>query len=344
VRRAVIQGPRDAVLAEAPLPHRPPGAYLVAVRACALCTWEQRVHRGATPQYPFAGGHEIGGAIVAGPDGGLPAGTLVAVSRLPRCGRCVACTSGLDNLCAYLTPSGGGDGPGGLAEYLVADERDVAPLPDARTPAEAALVEPLACVLNSLAVARVERGSRLAVVGNGFMGVLHARAAAARGAEAVLHDTGPAPAGLEHAWSGPRRALEPEREALSRRTPSPDDGPFDAAIVIRGAPRSVTAAAHLVRPGGVVSVYSSLGRDEDIGLPSQLMRRKQVVLTAAASHRRSDFAAAVRQVGDGTVAVADLVHRSYPLARVQEALEYAGATDSGRVIVTLDGELNPSES
>ncbi len=68
------------------------------------------------------------------------------------------------------------------------------------------------------------------------------------------------------------------------------------------------------------------------------MRRKQILLTAAASHRRIDFAAAARHVADGTVAVADLVHRSYPLARVQEALTFAAATDTGRVIITLDGD------
>jgi len=342
VKQAIIRAPGEALVREAPPPVRPADGYLVAVRACALCTWEQRVYRGATPQYPFAGGHEIGGVVAAGPDGGpLAPGTLVAVSRLPRCGRCAACERGLDNLCAYLTPFDAGEGPGGLAEYLVAAEGDLAALPDTRTAAEAALVEPLACVLNSLAVAGVDAGSRLAVVGNGFMGVLHARAAAARGAEVVVLETGAAPAGLERAWRGARRPLG--EDALATQAPLPEGEAFDAAIVIRGAPWSIAAAAQLVRPGGVVSVYASLAADVSVGLPSRLIRRRQLVLTAAASHRRVDFARAAEHVADGTVAVADLVHRRYPLAQVQAALAYAAETDSGRVIVTLDGQAEPME-
>ncbi len=124
--------------------------------------------------------------VVGGPDGGLAPSTTVAVSRLPRCGRCSACQAGLDNLCAYLTAGAPDEGPAGLSEYLVVSPSDLEPLPEGRDPAEAALVEPLACVLNSLAVAGVNRDSRLAVIGNGFMGILHARAAAARGAKVTL--------------------------------------------------------------------------------------------------------------------------------------------------------------
>lgn len=338
MKRALIQGPHVAVLEELPVPLREPDEYLVAVRACGLCTWEQRVHRGASAQYPFAGGHEVGGVVAAGPDDGFAPGTIVAISRLPRCGRCFACRSGFDNLCSYLTARKADEGPAGLSEHLVASAGDLESLPGERSPTEAALVEPLACVLNSLSVARIERGSRLAVIGNGFMGILHARAAAAQGAEVTVLKTGPAPVGLEHAWQHSQQSLELGYEALTARSPRPEDGVFDAAIVVRGAPRSVIAAAHMVRPGGVVSVYASLAGNEDIGLPSRLMRRKQLVLTAAASHRRVDFAAAARHVADRSVVVEDLVYRSYPLSQVQEALSLASDTDSARVIVTLDGD------
>lgn len=337
----MIEAPGRAVLEEHPPPQPLSDAYLVAVRACGICTWEQRVHRGETGGYPFAPGHEIGAVVVSGPPGGLEAGTVVAVSRLPRCGECDACRDGLDNLCTYLGPSPPGEGPGGLSEYLVAAVADVAPLPPGHTPIEAALVEPLACVLNSLASAGVGPGTRLAVIGNGFMGVLHARAAAAAGAHPTLLSTGPAPAGLVTAWQGDERPLDLADAALSGRTPAPIEGEFDAVIVVRGAPRSVVAAAHLVRPGGLVCIYASLSVDLDISIPNQLMRRKQIGFTAAASHRRTDFAAAARLIGTGAVAVADLVHRSFSLADAQEALSLASEIDSGRVMVTLDGAASP---
>ena len=39
---------------------------LVQVKACAICTWEQRFYRGSKPEdYPFRGGHEASGVAVA---------------------------------------------------------------------------------------------------------------------------------------------------------------------------------------------------------------------------------------------------------------------------------------
>jgi L-iditol 2-dehydrogenase len=248
----------------------------------------------------------------------------------------MACELGLDNLCAYLTDHGSDEGPGGLSEYLAVDASDVMPLVRDRTAVEAALVEPLACVLNSLSVASVEHGSRLAIVGNGFMGILHARAAQAMGANVALIHTGPSPVGLEYAWEGSRRSLHSLGARFADRVPAIEDGAFDAVIVIRGMPQSAIAAAHLVRPAGVVSIYASRPSGEDTCLPGQLIRRKQIRLTAAASHRRVDFADAARLIGDGSVVVADLVHCTYPLAEVQEALTLACEVDSGRVIVALD--------
>jgi L-iditol 2-dehydrogenase len=328
MRRAILREPGVAALEEAPTPTRAPEDYLLAVGACGICTWEQRVHRGAAGPHPFAGGHEIGAIVLEGPAGGLAPGTVVAVSRLPRCGECDECRRGFDNLCAYRTPPGPGEGPGGFAERLVAAAEDVAALPPGKMPAEAAMVEPLACVLNSLATTLVEPGARVAVIGNGLMGVLHARAAAAIGAEPTLVHTGPEPAGLAGAWQGPDLRLP---EDLGAETSLPGAGEFDRVIVIRGLPESLPVATRLAAPGGLIGIYAS--RQIEISVPAPVMRRKELGFIAAASHRRVDFEAAAAKVGDGTVLVGDLIHRSFPLGQIEDALDFACETDSGRIMV-----------
>lgn len=301
---------------------------LVAVEACGVCSWEQRVFRGAKPQYPFAGGHEVGGSVMEAPNGELPVGARVAVSRLPRCGLCDACRAGKDNLCAYGTgATADPDGPGGLTEYLLASPQDVVTV-RASAP-ETALAEPLACVLNSLDIAGVGRASAVVIVGNGFMGVLHARAAAAVGAYVTVVATSPVPAGLEGAWAGATIGFAEAVGQLDRCA-------FDAVILIRDVTSSLGLAGELVRPGGTVSVFASVPSGTAIGLPARLLRIKELRLTAAASHRDRDFQAAARMISDGVVRVDDLVHRVFPLRRVRDALEYATAFDTGRIIVTTD--------
>jgi L-iditol 2-dehydrogenase len=334
VKRAEFYKVEGVRLTEKARPRPDLGSVLVAVRACGLCTWEQRVYRGAKPHYPFAGGHEIGGVVVEAPGGEFPPGMTVAVSRLPRCRTCNACKSGKDNLCAYGTRAmSDPDGPGGLAEYVIASACDIAAVP-ARSHAEAALVEPLACVQNSLGIAQVGRGTRLAIIGNGFMGVLHARAAAAVGAHVTLLRTDdPAPAGLERAWPG---------ESLDADDPAdrPQSSAFDAVILIRDVVAKLPLAGDIARPGGVVSVFASLPVTEIIGLPTSLLRTKELRLTGAASHHERDFELAGKMVDDGRVRVDDLIHRRFLLADLSDALAFATTNDTGRVVVTIGPELN----
>jgi L-iditol 2-dehydrogenase len=333
VKRAVFYAPHKVGLTEKARPTPDSGSVLVEVRACGLCTWEQRVYRGSKRQYPLAGGHEVGGVVVEAPGGEFAPRTTVAVSRLPRCRTCDACTSGKDNLCAYGTGEmSEPDGPGGLAEYVIASARDIVAVP-ARSPAEAALVEPLACVQNSLGIAEVGGATRLAIIGNGFMGVLHARAAAAVGAEVTLLRTGPAPTGLEHAWPG-------ESLDADDATHPPESSAFDAVILTRAVAANLPLAGDIARPGGIVSVFASLPPTEVIGLPTSLLRTKELRLTGAASHRERDFQLAGRMLDDGRVRVDDLIHRSFPLARLSEALAYASSTDTGRVVIAIGPELN----
>jgi L-iditol 2-dehydrogenase len=334
VKRAVFDEVEGVRLTEKARPKPDCGSVLVAVRACGLCTWEQRVYRGAKPHYPFAGGHEIGGVVEEAPGGEFVPGTTVAVSRLPRCWTCNACKSGKDNLCAYGTRAmSDPDGPGGLAEYVIASVRDVVAVP-ARSPAEAALAEPLACVHNSLGIAEVGPATRLAIIGNGFMGVLHARAAAVAGAQVTLLRTDhPAPTGLQHAWHG---------ESLDADDPAdrPESSAFDAVILIRDVVAKLPLAGDIARPGGIVSVFASLPATELIGLPTSLLRTKELRLTGAAGHRERDFQLAARMVDDGRVRVDDLIHRRFPLADLSGALAYATSTDTGRVVVAIGRELD----
>jgi threonine dehydrogenase-like Zn-dependent dehydrogenase len=186
-------------------------------------------------------------------------------------------------------------------------------------------------VQNSLDIGEVGPGTRLAIIGNGFMGVLHARAAAAAGAHVTLLRTGPAPVGLERAWSG-------ESVDVDDPAHQPDSSAFDAVILTRDVVANLPLAGELARPGGIVSVFASLPPTQVIGLPTQLLRTKELRLTAAASHRERDFQAAGKMIDDGSVRVDDLIHRRFPLARLSEALEYASSKDTGRVVIAIGPE------
>ncbi|MBI4560533.1 MAG: zinc-binding dehydrogenase [Candidatus Rokubacteria bacterium] len=128
-------GPEVLRYEEAPDPAIGPGGVLVRVRACALNHLDLWVRNGLpalrTP-LPFWTGSDIAGEVVeVGAEvPGLKAGDRVAMNPNLTCGRCEYCGSGEDPLCDSFGIIGE-HAPGGLAEYVKTDARNVLPLPDA---------------------------------------------------------------------------------------------------------------------------------------------------------------------------------------------------------------------
>ena len=98
------------------------------------------------------------------------------------CGRCRYCVSGRETLCETQQNSGYSV-DGAYAEYAVADERYVVPVPDAVSSRDAA---PLTCAgvttFKAIKVADVQPGESVAVFGIGGLGHLAAAVRAARAA------------------------------------------------------------------------------------------------------------------------------------------------------------------
>jgi L-iditol 2-dehydrogenase len=153
---------------EVPAPSEPWA--LVRVEACGLCTWEQRVYRGAKPTYPFWGGHEVCGIVeeISGArTTGVGVGDRVAIALMRRCGHCEYCRRGQDNHCSYVRPEGPDGlpaGPRGLSEVIVVPMYKLFRLSRGVTPEDGALVEPVACALRSIDMARRNLAGAFTVV------------------------------------------------------------------------------------------------------------------------------------------------------------------------------------
>lgn len=125
MKQAVMTEPGSIELRDVALPVMGEGDVLVKIDAVGICTWEQKFFKGIPGSYPFIGGHEISGRVLAvGPAVAQPLspGDKVVVASLTRCGECYYCRRGMDNLCLHTgSESTPGEmwGPGGFAEYLL---------------------------------------------------------------------------------------------------------------------------------------------------------------------------------------------------------------------------------
>ena len=340
-RRAVFVEPRHIRFDDLPIPEPGPRQALVRVRACALCTWEQRSYTGEESFYPLSSGHEVAGELVAVHDTALTdakIGDRVVASMLSRCGCCESCRRGLDNICDNNRKAYRGrdvEGPAGLAEYVLVEDYQLYLASDDVPFEELCLAEPLACVIRSVRKAAINRGDRVVVIGAGIMGLMHLMLAKQAGAMVYVSE-----------MNGQRSALALEMgadgvidagngsfvEQVKELT-----GGYGADVVFCAV--SVAAALEqsleVVAKGGRVHVYASIHpRGVRISVDPNLFHSKEIVLTGTISQDRNDMRQAVQMISDRRVDLRPLISLSFPLDQLESALQAAIRPDTYRVIVT----------
>ena len=166
-------GPEVLQYAEIADPKPGSNEVLVRVHACALNhldLWVRQGLNGVTFPLPLVPGSDIAGEVAA--VGELAArvhiGDKVVLAPGASCGRCAACAAGRDNECRKYTVLGYGRN-GGCAEYVVAPEVNVLPMPANLSFEEAAAV-PLVFLTAwhmLVARARLQPGEEVLVLGAG---------------------------------------------------------------------------------------------------------------------------------------------------------------------------------
>ena len=232
---------------EVPAPEPGPGEVRIRVRACAVCRTDLHVVEGELPRrkMPVIPGHQIVGAIERNGPGAtaFAPGTRVGVAWLHRtCGVCEFCRGGRENLCDRPDFTGY-TVDGGYAEYAVAPQEFVYPIPDGFPDRNAA---PLLCAgiigFRCLRVSGIARGARLGLYGFGAAAHVAIQVARYWGVEvyAATRDERHRKLALElgAVWAGGTVAEPPQ--------------PLDAAIVFAPAGEIVPAALKALKKGGTL--------------------------------------------------------------------------------------------
>lgn len=197
MKTAVFYGIKDLRIEECDLPEVSENKILIKIEACAICTWEQRVYTGIKKvDYPFIGGHEIAAEIVALGSSidktKWQVGNKVVFGTNLACGDCDFCKSGEEQNCLDFNHSKHLEGlphkgMGGLSEYMLVEPKHLFHYFGV-TPEEAALTEPLSCVVHSCETADIQYGDLVVVIGCGIMGLLHVALAVKSGARVIACD------------------------------------------------------------------------------------------------------------------------------------------------------------
>ena len=177
-RRAILLAPGQLELRDFDPPHPGPGEVLLEVRCALSCGTDLKAWRRGHPMWPMPTplGHEFSGVVaeVGAEVSEFEVGDELMAAPTAPCGRCFYCGRGDENLCPQTM---GKMVLGGYADYLVIAahvvKRNAFRKPPAVPFEEAALLDPLACVVHAHEMARPRSRESVLILGAGALGLLH---------------------------------------------------------------------------------------------------------------------------------------------------------------------------
>ncbi|MEU6201007.1 zinc-binding dehydrogenase [Streptomyces sp. NPDC047061] len=245
---------------EVPVPVPGPGEVLVEVKAAGVCLSDVHLIDGSlVPLFATSDtvtvGHEVSGVIhTLGPDlkCDLTVGTRVALEAGRSCGQCAGCAR--RRPCTQVRTAGI-DYDGGWAQYTVAREDTLIPIPDSLPFDQAAIIPdavstPYAAVVST---AGVRPAQSVGVWGAGGVGAHNVRVARLAGAAPVIA-VDPLPGARERALAfGADFALDPSAGDFADQVRSATGGRgLDFAFDCAGVPAVREQAASVLGLNGVL--------------------------------------------------------------------------------------------
>lgn len=266
---------------------------------------------------PAVFGHELAGRIIEANQGGVRTpwhlGDRVVVANSAPCGKCYYCRHRQENLCDDLLFLNGA-----YAESIVVPARlvqkNLLKLRPTTRFEDAALTEPLACVVQGVKDSRLRAGQHLLVIGAGPIGLMFVALAKHLGCRVTVAGRG------ENRLRTARRLgadavvdVGPNANVLEVCA-AQTAGRYDVVIEAVGRPETWSGAIQLVRKGGLVNLFGGCPVSTSVSLDTSRMHYSNLSLVASFHHTPRTIRQALGFIEAGVVRARDFVDGDHPLS------------------------------
>ncbi len=326
---AVLYGKEELRIESVAVPKISAGDLLVRVRAALTCGTDVKVFRrgyhARMIRPPALFGHELAGDIVQVGEGveKFKVGQRIVAANSAPCGKCFYCDRGQENLCEDLLFNNGA-----YAEYIRIParivEKNTHVIPEHVSYQDAALVEPLACVMRGLEETGVKPGDTLAVIGLGPIGMMFVRIAKTMYQARVIA-IGRRQSQLDRAARMGADELILNDEGADVITPVRAlTGGRGADVVIEavGLPEVWQLAMKLLRRGGVVNFFGGCPDGTEVPVDTRNLHYSELTLRASFHHTPALILKALTAVSQGYVTAKDFVNRVEPLSNLLDVMQH----------------------
>ena len=344
--------PGKFAIADAALPTIGDDELLLRVQATVLCGTDVKIvrhgHRKLRDGQTITLGHEFTGTIekVGTRISGYQAGQAVGVAPNIGCGRCEMCTQGLGNLCPDYQAFGI-TFDGSHAEFVripgeAIRQGNVIPLPAGVSFAEAALSEPLSCVINAQRQTRIEIGDTVLVYGAGAMGLLHIMLAAINGAGRVIAaDLASTRLEQAHRIGATDTILSSTQRVPDWVAAQTGGRGVDVVIIAVPVPALQTEALKILAPYGRLCLFAGWAKGvEGVTLDTNPIHYRSLTVTGSTGGSVRDYAAALRLIAGQRLPVGKIISDCFDFHHIQEAYDAAMTGERMKVLITPSGHTS----
>ena len=327
MKAAMLYGVKDLRIEDVEIPKVGLGEVLVKVKAATTCGTDLKIFRRGYVEkvikLPTVFGHEWAGEVVEVGEGleWPKKGMRIRAGNSAPCLHCTMCQKGKYNLCENMIWLWGA-----YAEYIKVPARmvlvNMQEIPQHVSYEEAAITEPLACVLHGAEEANIKPGDTVTIIGAGPIGLLHLLTAKKFGAGRVISidlvedrlNFAERLGADETVNAGKEDVVERVRELT---------GGYGSDVVIEaiGLPSTWEQALKLVRKGGTVLEFGGCPPGTEIKVNTEKLHYGELTVRGAFHATPLHFRKALNLIASRTIDVRPLITRKMKLENIREAFD-----------------------
>ena len=293
-----------------PVPTPAPGEVLVRVHRAGICATDIEITKGYM-DYRGVLGHEFVGSL---PDGSRVVGEINAAD-----GTCDTCRRGDVTHCPQRSVLGIFKRNGAMAEYLTLPASNLHHVPDTVNDTQAVFVEPLAAALEITDRLHIRPSQRVAVIGDGKLGMLVAQVLQLTGCH--VHVLG------RHAR---KLAILRQHGVFTLNTGAEGCGRFDVVVDCSGQTSGLELGRALLQPRGTLVLKSTFHGTQEVTMAPFVIDEITVM-----GSRCGPFEPALRLLERRLIAVETLLDAEYPIEQGLDAFRRAMTPGTLKVQIVL---------
>lgn len=326
---AVLYGREDLRIERVGIPQIAEDEILVRVHVALTCGTDLKVWKqGSHPrmiQPPAIFGHELAGVVEetgSAVGSTIRCGMRVVPANSAPCGACLYCRKGQPNLCDDLLFNNGA-----YAEYVRIPARivrqNLLEIPENVSYRDAAMAEPLACVLRGIHETHIQPGDTAVIVGCGSIGLKFIRALSAKDVRVIA--LGKRKSQIETAERlGAYAAFDVSTMdspvAMVRELTEGGRG-ADAVVEAVGSATTWQWAMQMVRKGGRVNLFGGCPHGTNVQFDPAQLHYSEITIKATFHHTPQFIREALETIARGDVRASDFVTGEVPLVDLPRAFE-----------------------